>query len=332
MSKLCRRSVKEIVPCLAFGPAAFSAMSVGSTESSSTPWKGDTTRLIQESVEGVASMHGQRGERLVTEMMTSWCSVGLFMHGPPQSPLNTLIIPAANHIFAAMAKLEPKNTKRVDCLSTLALACQDCQQVQAREIVRIYGDLTSQNATLEDQLKYTLMRDKEAALNFLISARHGRCDLDHTQVSPWQQRVHLFSAYLTLIGDEMGMDGVAAARSDRFVIEALDEVGTPDSTDLITEMKSSMSVECWLQALLADINNQAGDADRLIDRACIFKWAQTYLSKEDAHLVFYDDDRAEEFLEQDPQRPEEANQFQPFLSFKFLTAVLVSMDMLAWTS
>merc|ERR1712137_1455157 len=260
--------------------------------------------------------------------MTSWCTQGLFMHGAPDSPVNNLIIPAAQHIFATMAKLEAKNPKRVDCLLTLALACQDCQQVQAREILRFYGDLTSQNATLEAQLKYTLMRDKETSLNCFISTHHATCDLDHTQVSPWQQRVHLFSGYLTLIGDAMGMDGVVAARSDRFLSQALAEIGTQDKSLLMAELKDSMSVGCWLQTLLADINNQNGEAERLINRDCIFEWAQKTLSGEDAHLVFYDEDRATEFTEQVPQRPEQANQFQPFLSLKVLVAVLVSVGML----
>merc|ERR1711972_1047686 len=119
--------------------------------------------MINESVSGASSMRGQRGERLVTEMMESWYSQGLFMHGSPDSPVNSLIIPAVRHIYARMAELAPQNHKRVDCLTTLALACQDCQQVQAREILRIFGDLTAQNATLEEQLKYTLVREKEAA-------------------------------------------------------------------------------------------------------------------------------------------------------------------------
>ena len=39
----------------------------------------------------------------------------------------------------------------------------------------------------------------------------------------------------------------------------------------------------WLQTLLADINNQSADADRLINRDCIFKWAQAPLR--DAELA-----------------------------------------------
>merc|ERR1712039_813939 len=108
------------------------------------------------------------------------------------------------------------------------------------------------------------------------------------------------------------------------------EIGILDSAALVAEIKDTMSVACWLQTLLADINNQAADADRLIDRSCIFKWAQASLIDEHAHLVFYDEDRAAEFVEHDPQRPEVLNQFQPFLSCKILIAILVSIGLLTW--
>merc|ERR1712217_59658 len=186
------------------------------------------------------------------------------MHGSPDSPVNSLIIPAVRHIYARMAELAPQNHKRVDCLTTLALACQDCQQVQAREILRIFGDLTAQNATLEEQLKYTLVREKEAALNSIISRRHPNCDLDHKEVQPHQQRVHLFSGYASLIGDGFGLDGVTAARGDRFLGQALQEIGHLDASAIMAQLKSDMSVTDWLQTLLADINNQADAADRLV--------------------------------------------------------------------
>merc|ERR1712039_717988 len=108
------------------------------------------------------------------------------------------------------------------------------------------------------------------------------------------------------------------------------EIGTLDSAALMAEIKDTMSMGCWLQTLLADINNQAADADRFIDRSCIFKWAQASLIDEHAYLVFYDEDRAAEFVEHNPQRPEDANQFQPFLSCKILIAILVSIGLLTW--
>jgi len=325
--------INDLVDYLHFGPAAFGSISSASVPTDATEsldLQPQITQIVEESVNGVSTMRGQRGERLVTEMMTSWYTQGLFMHGSPDSPVNSLVIPAVRYIFACMAKLLPKSAKRVDCLMTMALACQDCQQVQAREILRIFGDLTAQQATLEGQLKYSLVREKEIALNCLISRRHPKCDLDHTQVQPHQQRVHLFSGYVSLIGDAFGFDSVTAAKSDRFLSQALSEIGTPDAAALMAELNSSMSVRVWLQALLADINNQAETADRLIDRDCIFKWAQANMSQENAYHVFYDADRAAEFSCQEPMAPTHVNQFQPFLSCKVLVEILLTTGMLTW--
>jgi len=290
--------------------------------------QGHVATMVLESVPAVKDLRGQRGQRLVTEMLTACYGEGLFMHGPPNSPLNSLIIPATRHIFGEMTKLPSSHGKRVDCLSTLAYACQDCQQVQAREIMRIYGDLTSQNATLEKQFKYSLMRDKEAALHRFISERHPRCDLDWTEVSPWQQRPHLMSVYTALIGETFGLDSVTAARSDRYLSSAQTEIGEIDGEALVSELRQSMSLKDWLQTLLADINNQAEGADRLIDRQCIFKWVNANMDTESAYAVFYDEDRKAEFANLDPQKPIHANQFQPFLSLRVLVSILVAAGLL----
>jgi hypothetical protein len=60
--------------------------------------------------------------------------------------------------------------------------------------MRIYSDMTAQTATFERQLLYSLMRQKEAALDRLITRYHGPgCDWDYTRVKPWEQRPHLLS-------------------------------------------------------------------------------------------------------------------------------------------
>lgn len=113
---------------------------------------------------------------------------GLHMHGGPDSSVNKIVIPAFRYIVSELNKLEPLDKKRVSLVRTLAEACQDCQQVQARVILRIYGDLTSQTETFESQLKYSLVQSKETALQVLITKYHSSCDLDHTKVYPQNQR------------------------------------------------------------------------------------------------------------------------------------------------
>lgn len=319
---------------LRFGPAPFTPLRPFNECAASSGADGDdslrseVTEMVRASVAGALQMRGQRGEKLVTQMLTDCYSNGLFMHGDASSPLNRLVIPAIRHIFAEMSKLPPMMPKRVDCLTILAHACEDCQQVQAREILRIYGDLTAQNETLEGQLKYSLVRLKEAALNCYISRHHPRCDSDHTQVQPWQQRAHLVSGYVALIGESFGLDGVTAARSDRFLPQVQRGIADARAEAIIKELRAELSAEEWLQMLLSDINNQAEGAERLIDRNCIFKWAQANMSKEKAHLVFYDEERADDFGHQVPTQPTQPNRYQPFLSRKVLLDILTVANML----
>jgi len=253
---------------------------------------------------------------------------GLWMHGPPTTAVNRQIVPAICHIFSEMSKLAPTDTKRVNYLTTLAEACVDCQQVQAREILRLYGDLTAQNDTFEGQLRYTLLRAKEAALDCYITKRHPQCDQDHTQVNPWEQRPHLVSGYASLIGEAFGLDGMEAARSDRFLPHVLKEIGQVNPVLLQQELQRELSVKEWLQTLLADINNQTWAPSRLINPGCIFQWVRENLSQEAAHEVFYDEERADEFAGQDPERPTKENEYQPFLSCRVLVDMLLATGML----
>merc|ERR1712194_223420 len=122
--------------------------------------------------------------------------------------------------------------------------------------------------------------------------------------------------------------GMVAAQSDSFLQAVVSEIGSVVVKDMIAELQRDMSVKEWLQTLLADINNQTSSTDRLINRDCIFKWVQVNMSAEAAHEVFYDDERRAEFAGQDPERPTETNQYQPFLSCKVLSDMLLKAGML----
>lgn len=57
----------------------------------------------------------------------------------------------------------------------------------------------------------------------------------------------------------------------------------------------------------------------------IFDWVKKNMSLEKAHHVFYDEDRAEDYKGLEPDRPKDENCYEPFLSPKFLTQVLIKM-------
>ncbi|CAE7255728.1 unnamed protein product, partial [Symbiodinium natans] len=328
-------SVASLAEKFAFGPAAFGPIASRSPAEASDRTTllsaNDVVRMVVASHPQAAKMRGERGQQKVTRMLSNCFAQGLWTFGPPCSPVNTEVRPAFRYIMSEMHKLEPKNPKRVSIITTLVHACEDCQQVQAREILRIYGDLTSQNQTFEQQLKYSLLRQKEVALNRFITDKHKGCDLDHTQVQPQQQRPHLFSGYVAYIGEDFGLDGLDAAKNDRYLSQVWEELERKKALKkprLLQALQREMSVTEWLQTLLADINNQSAEANRLINRGCIFNWVQANLSNEAAYLVFCDEERADEFKGQDPEKPTAENQYQPFLSTKVLVEMLVQANFL----
>lgn len=329
-----RTSLETLVDRLTFGFAAFGPLARSEIPSVEKVWPDMHKRiphLVRESVPAAATMRGERGAKLVTQMLADCYMQGLFMHGGPSSPVNSEIIPAVRFIFSELAKLAPDHAKRVNLITMLTEACQDCQQVQAREIMRIYSDLTAQSETFVSQLKYSLVRAKETALDRFITDKHPKCDLDHTFVEPWQQRVHLTSGYVATIGAEFGLDGVVTAWSDRFLEPAVREirqVARKEIKDLIEILRRDMSVKDWVKTLLADINNQSPHADRLINRNCIFKWVEENMNTEAAHGIFFDEERIHEFEEAEPKEPTKENRFQPFLSSRVLVDILKSANML----
>uniref|UniRef100_A0A6U3R5Z0 RanBP2-type domain-containing protein n=1 Tax=Ditylum brightwellii TaxID=49249 RepID=A0A6U3R5Z0_9STRA len=293
--------------------------------------------IIEKSVPEAKSMRGERGNKYVTRMLSDIYQSGLFMHGGPTSAVNSTVIPAIRHVFDEINKLKPDDNKRVATIRALVEACQDCQQVQARVILRLYGDFTSQTETFEKQLKYSLVRQKEAALQVLITKNHPNCDLDHTQIRPEQQRAHLLSGYTVIVGEDFGLDGVDAARSDRFLSGTLQKIGEVHgmntrgpgiSSYILSLLQESMSVKEWISALIGDINNQASEADRLIDRACIFAWADKNMEGDFKHRIFYDDSREKEYNDLNPKEPTDENIYEPFLSPKVLVAMLLKANML----
>lgn len=293
---------------------------------------GKISSIFSISVKGVKAMKSQtRDGRPVLHILQSVYRGGLSKFGS-SDPVNQQVIPALRFSIAAMAQLKTKDPTRVAVLGRLARAAEDCQQVQAREILRVYGDLTCQTQTLESQVHYFLLKQKEDALDRFITRYHLDCDKSHTQLKgkPWKQRAHLKSAYMVLLGEKYGLEGVDAAQRDELVTQAKEEVQNGTWADqgitlVLALLKKSLDLPMFVSYLLADINNQSKTAERCINRDVIFAWAKKHMSTEDAHLVFYDEERASHYADQDPDHPKEANKFQPFLSTRLLLKILVQM-------
>ena len=346
--------IKDLSFDYEYGPAAFECLerpqNVGQCGnlSASLPVKS----IVEISYPEARNLKGQRGQVKVTDMLNNIYQNGLFMFGDSSSTLNKEIIPALQHIFHEMNALRHDDRKRVSIIQQLVEACLDCQQVQARTIQKIYADLTSQSLTFEQQLKYSLIPQKEASLNILITNYHGGpggvgkpqgnqtpyCDLDHTMVSAEHQRAHLFSGYVVILGEAFGFEGQTEAQNDRFLHDTLrniqfshredDSSNVPNKLSnqkiksITAELKDNMSVSDWITSLIADINNQSDDADRIIDRQCIFEWATKNMEGAFKFKIFYDESRADEFKHMNPNQPTDENIYQPFLSPSVLIEIL----------
>ena len=97
---------------------------------------------------------------------------------------------------------------------------------------------------------------------------------------------------------------------------------------LMAELTGNLCVKEWLSGLIGDINNQSLDADRMIDRSCIFAWASANMQGDFKHRIFYDDARSIEYSDLDPKEPTNDNQFEPFLSPIVLVEMLIKVGML----
>ncbi|GAB5358502.1 hypothetical protein AAMO2058_000463600 [Amorphochlora amoebiformis] len=249
-------------------------------------------------------------------------SSGLFMLGGPTSPVNRLIIPALKYIVWYCNQNTIDDPKRRSILTALANACLDCQQVQARVILKVYRELTNQHQTFPLQISTFLNALKDQAINDIITHyHHPSCDYNYTRVKPYQQRPHLRSAYIATFGKKLGLPDITPSKSDRFLHQAVSEMKKKITGDISEMVMGSISSKDFFQNLLGDINNQSLRADRWIDRNTIFNWAKENMKK-NPHVVFYDQDNKHEYEDQSPSKPTPQNQFNVFLSRKILLKML----------
>jgi len=372
-------SIKHLAAQYSFGPNAFGPM-----QQHSAPGHDKNARalllpdlsssvksIVESSMPEARHLRGERGNKPVTTMLTDIYRSGLFMHGPPTSSVNRTIVPAFRYILSQLERWDAQDARRRSMVRSLVEACQDCQQVQARTILRMYGDLTCQSETWETQLRYSLVPYKEAAMQILVSKYHSHsCDYDHRRVTPERQRAHLWSGYVVLVGEALGLDGVGTAKGDRFLNGSLDVIrnvhcqrqatsmrtlrglcgtvrgnvsggfgggggsgrsGVDDEAlkqTLLKELTQNLSVQEWLTGLLCDINNQSTNADRTMDRSCVFKWAAANMDGDFKYRIFYDDTRAEEYSDLDPKVPNDDSKYEPFFSPIVLVEMLVKAGML----
>ena len=139
----------SFVEGLEFGPRAFRdpagrGVAVQMSEIRGGRVNQKVQQIVLASVPEAATMMGQRGQCRVIDMLCTIHQSGLFTLGGPESPTNREVVPSIRHIFFELQSIPDKDLRRVAIVQALCDACIDCQQVQAREIMRIFMELTNQ--------------------------------------------------------------------------------------------------------------------------------------------------------------------------------------------
>ena len=148
-------------------------------------------------------------------------------------------------------------------LRALAEAYQGCQAEQARVIDQVYGQLSGRESTLQKQTLALLNRHKEIAL--LQVVLHTNPDAQTNKRLP-----HIQSRYRIELGRKLGLSGVSTARLDPHKDRPVDKARR---YDIERSFRALFSPQEFVEALVADINQQDPLAERFIMRECLINWA-----------------------------------------------------------
>lgn len=126
---------------------------------------------------------------------------------------------------------------------------------------------------------------------------------------PQRQVPHITSSYRVAVGARLGLRGIESAKMDHCKFAVSDG----DAARIVTAFERMFVIDELCDLLVNDVNQQAADADRLIDRDLLAKWAGNVDENGgfDSHTVFYDEDNAALYKDVGKPRPE--NAYQPFL-------------------
>jgi len=103
-----------------------------------------------------------------------------------------------------------------------------------------------------------------------------------------------------------------------------DKVSIPskDKIKLVTSFKSLFHLSDLINSILADVNQQDENAERLINSDSLMKWAgdSSVNNGFESHIIFYDETNESDY--KDTGKPKEENIYQPFLSPPVIVSLL----------
>mmetsp|Transcript_98226 Transcript_98226/g.219287 ORF Transcript_98226/g.219287 Transcript_98226/m.219287 type:complete len:392 (-) Transcript_98226:41-1216(-) len=285
--------------------------------------EGDLAKLTEKEVRtaleahvpAVAFMMDRTGQRPVADYIWMTYDKGLPLYRQ-NATVQQHTIRAIRYIFhCALSGKRPGGT---DALKRLAEAFQSCQAEQGRTIDVLFGQLSGRDASFKEQVLALVDNFKDLTLEAVVHALNPGAK-HASDSNPGLQAPHITSAYLEVVGPELGLRGMAAASSD------YNRPRGVKRCQVLAAFHERFSLQELAGALAADVNQASADADRIVDRELLAKWAAEAAAASagafDAHSIFFDEERAQHF----EGRPAPGDEFQPFLSRRVAMQVLVHL-------
>eukprot|EP00639_Heterosigma_akashiwo_P022282 CAMPEP_0206410272 /NCGR_PEP_ID=MMETSP0294-20121207/32485_1 /ASSEMBLY_ACC=CAM_ASM_000327 /TAXON_ID=39354 /ORGANISM="Heterosigma akashiwo, Strain CCMP2393" /LENGTH=389 /DNA_ID=CAMNT_0053870569 /DNA_START=231 /DNA_END=1401 /DNA_ORIENTATION=- len=153
--------------------------------------------------------------------------------------------------------------------------------------------------------------------------RAGKCPASNAwrtgDENPYGQLPHLQNRYRLALGGTVGLRGVAAAAQDHLASPLADPAQVEEALE---QYRALFSAEDVALTLVRDVNQQDLNAERLIDRDTLAKWASEQAPPSfNAHSIFFNEESNDEhdYLGEEPR---EENTYHPFLSKQVALSIL----------
>eukprot|EP00727_Mastigamoeba_balamuthi_P007163 m51a1_g3067 hypothetical protein (810) ;mRNA; f:3985-7594 len=266
----------------------------------------EVLRLLRESVPGVDAMLDRLQQNPVPALVLSTYHAGLPMYQRTPA-IREHTVRAMRYIFHAAGALEAAVRRRH--LQRVADCFTACQAEQARVIDAVYGALSGRDRGLREQVLALVDEQKQRVFDQVANLLNPAAWRQGDGV-PQMQLPHIQTSYKIAVGAELGLRGVEGAAADHCAFA----VGGEERRRIVELFTKLFSVAELVQTLVDDVNQQSPTADRLVDRDALCKWASSEAVVAAGfvpHSLYYDEERKDEFGD---AKPEEANQYQPFLS------------------
>ena len=265
----------------------------------------DIGTLLRLRVSNFESMMCRRGEKQILELILSSYHNGLPLYDK-DPVIKKHTARSLQFIFDFVIK-QPENLQ-TKILSRLADAFTACQAEQGRVLDAMYGALSGRDKSLKQQILAIVDDCKERVLDQVANELNPNA-WKQDDSEPTKQLPHIMSSYKIAIGHEFGIRGVKAATADYNKFD----VPSKKKKNVVAAFRRLFDVNEVIQTFKNDVNQQSPEAERLIDRDQLSRWAGN--AEENfsfpSHSIFFDEDHPEAYGE---TKPLDENMYQPFLS------------------